>query len=115
VMSRYGFLLTRVMIGIGGGLMVFYALQAGFLEGKFLPDLSHLDTQVSSADHAMLVLWCFLAGFSERFVPGLLSRMAPADEHKPEPAPDPSDAPESESTPPAAPLTPGARVAGATE
>jgi hypothetical protein len=79
VMSRFGFLLTRIMIGIGGGLMVFYALQAGLVEGKFLPDLSNIARGLTIADHALLVIWCFVAGFSERFVPGLLARMEGPD------------------------------------
>jgi hypothetical protein len=107
VMSRYGFLLTRVMIGIGGGLMVFYGLQAGVVGGTFLPDLTNIAGELSAADHAMLVIWCFLAGFSERFVPGLLARVSP--DTKPDGPPvassaSPSDAPAVSSAPPAAPV-----------
>jgi hypothetical protein len=41
----------------------------------------------SGPDFAKLLFWCFVAGFSERFVPQIISRLPGAEQEKPEDAP----------------------------
>lgn len=66
---------TRVLIGICAGLIVYYFIRAGLLTGPLVPDLVvkappyDLFTAL-----ALLVVWCFLGGFSEKLVPTLLSK-----------------------------------------
>jgi hypothetical protein len=104
-MCRISYTLTRVFIGAGAGLIMFYFLQSGLFTGVVFPvfinsvemlnDVSKvqpLDTTLATA-HAvernlqvgglaqpanglsLLVIWCVLAGFSEQFVPDMLNKL----------------------------------------
>jgi hypothetical protein len=69
-------LMTRALIGICAGLIIFYFIRAGLLTGPLVPDLivrTDAGYDLFTA-MALLVVWCFLGGFSEKLVPALLSK-----------------------------------------
>ncbi|WP_089721122.1 hypothetical protein [Candidatus Entotheonella palauensis] len=86
MLQRYSFVVSRVVIGMGAGIIFYYFLQSGILEGEFMPNrLSGLAlVQEGQADPsfkdpefqdlALLIVWCFLSGFSEQLVPNILSK-----------------------------------------
>jgi hypothetical protein len=91
--NRYGFksLAIRCGVGVCGAVIVYYLLQTGFIGTNYKPDFKNLGygiekvvTMLSgdersvllpSKDWCLLVLWSFLAGFSERLVPDTLARI----------------------------------------
>ena len=75
LMCRYSYILMRVFVGVGAGLVFMYFLQAGLMEGSFLPDLSAMASSLELKDHALLVIWCIIAGFSEKLVPSVIARV----------------------------------------
>jgi hypothetical protein len=69
----------RVFIGIGSGLIFFYFLQSGLLAGSIFPDWEELEraadpSQRVQKDLGLLIVWCFLSGFSEQLLPNILSK-----------------------------------------
>ena len=110
LMRARAVLLSRALIGAGAACILFFFLLSGLLGGTAFPTLiapGNAATQqttpapptspnLPTRDLALLVVWCFIAGFSEQLIPGLLtsteSRAMPAtaagsDRFKPEQAP----------------------------
>jgi uncharacterized protein (UPF0147 family) len=76
-LSSWSHILLRSFIGLGAALVLDYFLVAGLLSGDLLPEIDAESGEIiGHADHAKFVVWCFLAGFSERLVPSLLASTA---------------------------------------
>ncbi len=76
VLFRWDNILARPIIGMGAALILFFVMQAGLLTGgSVIPDIGKLSDPDTwdRANFGLLVVWCFLAGFSEQFVPNLIS------------------------------------------
>lgn len=91
---EFAYTLLRAGVGMCGALIVYFFLQSGIIEGSLFPDFNKLAIKfitpapsataaagesllgmvltVPSTDLALLIVWCFLAGFSERLVPSIL-------------------------------------------
>jgi hypothetical protein len=70
-------LYIRLLFGMIGSLIIFYAIMGNLLGGQLFPVLDHLTftpKEKPNGDFAKLVIWCFLGGFSERLVPDFLIR-----------------------------------------
>lgn len=88
-------LLARTLVGVGAALILYFFMRSGLLSGEALPGLDryHLDTVMGTCPGvpwktlALLTVWCFLAGFSEKLVPSLLAktegRMSEPPQQKP--------------------------------
>ena len=97
VMLTRGVFLARVCIGAGGALVLLFFMVSGVLSGTVFPDFGPGETDAGPAATValvdtkrlvLLVLWCFIAGFSEKLVPGLLAdserrARAPSAERQP--------------------------------
>ena len=109
-------LLLSMFEGAVGALILYTIFLAGLLKGSLFPEfpsqevgtLSELFwmSPTQNAEGAKLIVWCVIAGFSERLIPDFLSTLtqqvkhprAAADSGKPAPQPNAtSRAPESES------------------
>lgn len=87
VAYRYETILTRVLVGYGGALILYFLLRSDILIGTIWPDLTKLGfneivvdkgialgNMVPNRDLCLLMVWSFIAGFSENFVPAMLTR-----------------------------------------
>lgn len=118
-MHRWSYGLLRVFIGMGAGVLFYYFIQTGLIQGEFVPKSfnattsihatmenmkgesreviktermpknmqdqktgmasptgrdRHQGEQLAYKDLALLILLCFVSGFSEKLVPDILSR-----------------------------------------
>jgi hypothetical protein len=75
LMRPWVMLLSRALIGTGAGCVLYFFLRSGLLGGGAFPDLTALDTApVARKGLALLIIWCFVAGFSEKLVPSILEK-----------------------------------------
>ncbi len=76
------FLLSLHVLGTIFGIVILLLFLGGFVQGELFPDFRgagflSLHTQFSSVDGwAKLLIWTFVAGFSERLVPDLLMNIS---------------------------------------
>lgn len=96
LMRPWVMLLSRALIGTGAGCVLYFFLRSGLLGGSAFPQLTILDTTdvVPRKDLALLIIWCFIAGFSEKLVPNILEKtetragsMPPAESDRFRPGP----------------------------
>lgn len=74
-------LLLRGTVGMLGAMVVFFFLKSGLILGTLFPDFAKLSethaadvVPLPNAPLALLVMWSFIAGFSERLVPNILAK-----------------------------------------
>lgn len=74
VIHRVDYIFSRAIIGFTSGLIMYYFFQAGLISGSFIPIFSNTVPIFDDKGYALLVVWCFLSGFSEKLVPDILSK-----------------------------------------
>ena len=75
LMRPWVMLLSRALIGTGAGCVLYFFLRSGLLGGSAFPQLTTIDSaDVARKDLALLIIWCFIAGFSEKLVPSILEK-----------------------------------------
>lgn len=79
ILHRQGYILKRAFIGVGAALIAYFLIQSGLLNNlinsELLPVLPVEDTPdmiKSYKNISSLIIWSFIAGFSEILVPNLL-------------------------------------------
>jgi hypothetical protein len=82
-------LTVRGAVGLGAAAILYFFFRSGLLDGNLWPDINELgfdmlgETKegekvdlerqlVANEDLCLLIIWCFLAGFSETLVPNIL-------------------------------------------
>jgi hypothetical protein len=96
VFYRYENIILRIFLGTLAAVIIYFFVSSGILAGEIVPNVSKLGFQtvqsgdssllnvigdddavthaiVPTKDFALLVIWAFIAGFSEKLVPDLLS------------------------------------------
>jgi hypothetical protein len=71
-------MLVRGAIGVCGAAVLYFFLRSGIVTAPLIPDINHLivhDTKIMipNRELALLTVWGFIGGFSERLVPSILS------------------------------------------
>ena len=78
ILQTRSYFFSRVVTGIGAGLIFYYFLQSGLLQGKMFPEFAlNENKKLEVKDEfslALLTVWCFLSGFSEKLIPNILSK-----------------------------------------
>jgi hypothetical protein len=76
---RYTYILSRTIIGLGAALILTFFMAAELLTGTFFPEFkfapgSNRMLPLDSKTISLLVVWSFIAGFSEKLVPNIISK-----------------------------------------
>jgi hypothetical protein len=79
ILNDLSYMVLRPFIGVGAALIFFFLVQSELLGGKLFPDLQPtVLVNESIRDHyvmiSKMIVWSFISGFSEYFVPSLLKR-----------------------------------------
>ena len=86
--NEWSYAFLRAGVGMCGALILFYFFVSGLIDGTMFPHVDkfaielvvvkppgvHMAFATPSKDFALLTVWCFMAGFSELLVPGLLAK-----------------------------------------
>jgi hypothetical protein len=86
--NEWSYALLRAGVGMCGALILYYFLVSGLVDGSMFPHVEKFGIDLvvveppgvlmafatPTKDFALLTVWCFLAGFSELLVPGLLAK-----------------------------------------
>lgn len=70
-------LVVRASVGLGAASILYFFFESELLGGNLWPDLKELDFHngvVPNQHWCLLIIWSFVAGFSETFVPNILHR-----------------------------------------
>jgi hypothetical protein len=76
-------LAVRGAVGVGAAVLLYFFFESGLLEGSLWPELDKLGFAavqggdgffVPNRHWCLLVIWCFIGGFSESFVPSILQK-----------------------------------------
>lgn len=73
IIHRIGYILLRPIVGIGAALILFFLLKSGLFNGEIFPDIT-ADSDNRYKQISLLIVWSFIAGFSEKFVPNLITK-----------------------------------------
>jgi hypothetical protein len=82
-------LTVRGAVGLGAAAILYFFFRSGLIDGNLWPDIDKLGFDmlgepgedgevdlgrqlVANKDWCLLIIWCFLAGFSETMVPNIL-------------------------------------------
>ncbi len=83
-MWKWSFIFLRCLVGIGGALILYFIFQSDLLGGSIWPNLVKLnfdscckvggtsELYVPNKDLSLLIVWSFLAGYSQTLVPSIL-------------------------------------------
>jgi len=77
IQQRFGVILSRISIGLGAALILNFFLQANLLSGTLLPEFHFSDGRMlplDSVNYSLLIVWSFISGFSEQFVPNIIGQ-----------------------------------------
>jgi hypothetical protein len=74
VIHRVDYIFSRTIIGLTSGLLLYYFFQSQMITGSLFPVFSPQSPVLSDTGSALLIVWCFISGFSEKLVPDLISQ-----------------------------------------
>jgi hypothetical protein len=66
-------ILSRALIGTGAGCVLYFLVRSDLLGGEAFPKLTSLKED-DFRNLALLIIWSFIAGFSEKLIPGILEK-----------------------------------------
>ncbi len=74
VIHRIDYIFSRAIIGFTSGLLIYYIFQSQLISGPFFPTFTKEIPIFDDKNYALLVVWCFISGFSEKLVPDILNK-----------------------------------------